>query len=151
MVINATVNKAPEKQTLPAFTHRPDHDGESIFWTLLHSFVEALPLNGCLEPSPSVKLSILKIMMFDHCIEGSVAVGEDPDDTRDDILHWCDDEFDNCSIPICEIVVLGHYWRQWRCKYNPSTHGWNLNLASIICTKLCCSKCTLSQTDNNMK
>ena len=95
----APVKKAPKQRTLPAFTHRPDHDGESIFWTLLHSFVKALPLNGRPELSFSMKLSSLMNMMFDHRIEGSVAIEEDPDDTRDDILHWSDDQFDRLLHP----------------------------------------------------
>ena len=96
MVINATVNKAPEKQTLPAFTHRPDHDGESIFWTLLHSFVEALPLNGRLEPSPG---GMVQDLLLSHSIEGSVAVEEGIQDKRDGILPWYDSAFDGSLHP----------------------------------------------------
>ena len=93
------VIEEPEEGTLPAFTHRPNHDGESIFWALLHSFIETLPLNGCFEPSPPWSVSALKDLMFGHSIERSVAVGQVSQDKRDSILRWHKDDFEGLLHP----------------------------------------------------
>ena len=107
------------KQPRPAFTHRPDHDCESLFWTLLHSLVKALPLNGPHGLHFSVRHYTLKNVLFGHSIERRAKV----DDYRGIILRWLESDLESTLHPGLQERGLGLLLKQMAEQVQPE-YAW---------------------------
>lgn len=83
-----------------AFTHRPCHDVESIFWTLLYSLVRVRPLGAQDETLEELTAETeqIKNQLFAHQIKGK-ATEKYVSDSRDSILRWEDGFFDDALHP----------------------------------------------------
>ncbi|KAI0719834.1 hypothetical protein C8T65DRAFT_635338 [Cerioporus squamosus] len=62
---------------LPAFVHRPCHDAESIFWTMLAALLRAQPVSGTRESWAPKKVAELWKKLHDHEIPDDPAEFED--------------------------------------------------------------------------
>ena len=78
MFHGSSFTQSPEEDNLPQFTHRPDHDMESLFWVLLVTLILAKPLGEPDKVTPHCS-STWKILS-NHVID------KDEEDYRNIIL-----------------------------------------------------------------
>ena len=76
----------------PPFSHRPDHDIESIFWVLLFTLILALPQGSYEKPLPNFYEGLA--MIRDHTIDKNKKV-----DVRDWFFHLLPEEWSELFHP----------------------------------------------------
>lgn len=84
-----------------AFSHRPTHDVESIFWTLMVTLLLALPAESREVEEFRYPAKDARRWLIDHNIT------DEEDDRRGPMLKWDDDEFEFALHPGLREVGLG--------------------------------------------
>lgn len=92
-------------QTAIPFSHRPSHDAESIYWTLLLSLISALPSGEPLEEDVmDQRTSEAAVYLYGHTIKDQT--GGAFYDHRSGILTWPAFSFDDAIHPkLCDLGI----------------------------------------------
>ena len=78
-------------QPVPTFVHRPEHDVESIFWTMLVVFLRMKPVSAPIETHSSAHHSTVWRLVIEH----QVPVSEPQSDPREAILEQSLEEWES--------------------------------------------------------
>lgn len=106
--------ESPETTRIP-FCHRPAHDVESIFWTLLVRLIRAMPASPIAD-RVSRKAIYLNDWLMDHEIP---AYPSSDDDSRDLILEWKNFRFEEVLHPGLRSKGLGEMLEQLAAQVMP--------------------------------
>ena len=105
-----------------AFTHRPEHDVESVWWTMMSTLVQVHPAN---RPQEDFVPSALKSLWKEFSEHAIFANSSSQDDSRGHIIERTIEDWLNVFEPFPEMVDLAHLLHDISCHVKSEYALWD--------------------------